>query len=97
VPQGCGKTVLEIANACEGTNLAQFEAAGIDSLLDLVFVHISNGRVETPLGCFTVSLIWAIYARNALSAGQARHISDCGGVERNYASWAANLASFQSI
>jgi len=49
VPQGCGKTVLEIANACEGTNLAQFEAAGIDRPLDLVFVHISNGKVETLL------------------------------------------------
>jgi len=49
VPQGCGKTVLEIANACEGTNLAQFEAAGIDRPLDLVFVHIFNGKVETLL------------------------------------------------
>ena len=49
VPQGCGKTVLEIAKACEGTNLAQFEAAGIDRPLDLVFVHISNGKVETLL------------------------------------------------
>jgi len=49
VPQGCGKTVLEIAKDCEGTNLAQLEAAGIDRLLDLVFVHISNGRVETLL------------------------------------------------
>ena len=49
VPQGCGKKVLEIAKACEGTNLAQFEAAGIDRPLDLVFVHISNGKVETLL------------------------------------------------
>jgi len=49
VPQGCGKTVLEIAKACEGKNLAQFEAAGIDRPLDLVFVHISNGKVETLL------------------------------------------------
>ncbi len=50
VPQGCGRTVLEIANACEGTNLAQFEAAGIEQPLDLVFVHISNGKVEELLG-----------------------------------------------
>ena len=49
VPQGCGKTVLEIAKACEGTNLAQFEASAIDRPLDLVFVHISNGKVETLL------------------------------------------------
>ncbi|MCY7278829.1 MAG: TIGR00341 family protein, partial [Phormidesmis sp. CAN_BIN44] len=50
VPQGCGKTVLEIAKACEGKNLAQVEAAGIDHPLDLVFVHISNGKVEELLG-----------------------------------------------
>ncbi|MFE1748008.1 DUF389 domain-containing protein [Coleofasciculus sp. H7-2] len=50
VPQGCGKTVLEIAKACEGTNLAQFEAAGIEQPLDLVLVHISNGKVEELLG-----------------------------------------------
>lgn len=30
VPQGCGKTVLELAKACDGINLAQFEAAGVD-------------------------------------------------------------------
>ncbi len=35
VPQGCGKTVLEIANACDGTNLARFGAAGVDRSLDL--------------------------------------------------------------
>jgi len=49
VPRGCGKTVLEIAKACDGTNLAQLEATGIDRSLDLVFVHISNSRVETLL------------------------------------------------
>ena len=49
VPQGCGKKVLEIANACKGTNLAQFEAAGVDRSLDLVMVHISNGKVEELL------------------------------------------------
>jgi len=50
VPQGCGKKVLEIANVCEGTNLARFEAAGVDRAIDLVFVHISNGKVEELLG-----------------------------------------------
>ncbi len=50
VPQGCGKTVLEIAKACEGTNLAQFEATGVEQSLDLVLVHISNGKVEELLG-----------------------------------------------
>ena len=50
VPQGCGKTVLELAKACDGINLAQFEAAGVDRALDLVFVHISNGKIEELLG-----------------------------------------------
>ncbi len=50
VPQGCGKKVLEIANVCEGTNLARFEAAGVDRAIDLVLVHISNGKVEELLG-----------------------------------------------
>lgn len=50
VPQGCGKKVLEIANVCEGTNLARFEAAGVDRSIDLVLVHISNGKVEELLG-----------------------------------------------
>jgi len=50
VPQGCGKKVLEIANVCEGTNLARFEAAGVERAIDLVFVHISNGKVEELLG-----------------------------------------------
>jgi len=50
VPHGCGKKVLEIANACKGTNLAQFEAAGVDRPIDLVLVHISNGKVEELLG-----------------------------------------------
>ncbi len=49
VPQGCGKKVLEIANVCKGTNLARFEAAGVDRAIDLVFVHISNGKVEELL------------------------------------------------
>jgi uncharacterized hydrophobic protein (TIGR00271 family) len=49
VPQGCGKRVLEIANACKGINLAQFGAAGVDRSIDLVMVHISNGKVEELL------------------------------------------------
>jgi len=49
VPQGCGKTVLDVAKACEGTNLARFEAAGVDRSLDLVFVHLANGKVEELL------------------------------------------------
>jgi len=49
VPQGCGKIVLDVAKACEGTNLARFEAAGVDRSLDLVFVHLANGKVEELL------------------------------------------------
>jgi len=49
VPQGCGTTVLDVAKACEGTNLARFEAAGVDRSLDLVFVHLANGKVEELL------------------------------------------------
>ena len=49
VPQGCGKTVLDIAKACDGTNLAQIEAAGVERSLDVVFVHVSNGKVEELL------------------------------------------------
>ena len=48
-PQGCGKTVLEIAKACDGTNLAQIEAAGIEQPIDLVLIHVSNGKVEELL------------------------------------------------
>jgi len=49
VPQGCGKTVLDIAKACDGTNLAQIEATGVDQPLDLVLIHVSNGKVEELL------------------------------------------------
>jgi uncharacterized hydrophobic protein (TIGR00271 family) len=48
-PQRCGKTVLEIAKACDGTNLAQIEAAGIEQPIDLVLIHVSNGKVEELL------------------------------------------------
>jgi len=49
VPRGCGQQVLDIANACNGANLAQFEATGNDELLDVVIVHVSNGKVEELL------------------------------------------------
>jgi predicted rRNA methylase YqxC with S4 and FtsJ domains len=49
VPQGCGKTVLDAAKACEGNNLAKIEATGIQQPLDLVFVHVSNGKLEKLL------------------------------------------------
>ncbi len=49
VPQGYGKTVLDIAIACDGTNLAQIEATGVDQPLDLVLIHVSNGKVEELL------------------------------------------------
>ncbi|NEQ24645.1 MAG: DUF389 domain-containing protein [Microcoleus sp. SIO2G3] len=49
VPRGCGQQVLDIANACKGANLAQFEATGNDQLLDVVIVHVSNGKVEELL------------------------------------------------
>ncbi|MBD1939694.1 DUF389 domain-containing protein [Microcoleus sp. FACHB-68] len=49
VPRGCGNDVLDIAKACNGANLAQIEATGIDEPLDLVIVHVSNGKVEELL------------------------------------------------
>ncbi len=49
VPAGCGKQVLEMAQACSGTNLAKIQAIGIDGTIDLVFVHVTNSQVETLL------------------------------------------------
>ncbi|MBD1895630.1 DUF389 domain-containing protein [Coleofasciculus sp. FACHB-129] len=49
VPRGCGKTVLDIAQACDGANLSLFEATGADESLDVVIVHVSNGKVEELL------------------------------------------------
>ena len=46
VPRGCGKEVLDIAKAHDGSNLALFEARGTDELLDVVIVHVSNRKVE---------------------------------------------------
>lgn len=50
VPRGHGKEVLDIAKKYDGANLAQFEATNGDEPLDLVFVHVSNGKVEGLLG-----------------------------------------------
>jgi hypothetical protein len=50
VPRGEGKTVLEMAQAHEGVNLARFEAVDIDDPIDLVLVHVSNKRVEGLVG-----------------------------------------------
>ncbi|MBE9112129.1 DUF389 domain-containing protein [Nodosilinea sp. LEGE 07298] len=49
VPSGCGKTVLQKAQACQGTNLAQWQTMG-DDPQDMVLVHVSNQRVESLLG-----------------------------------------------
>lgn len=48
VPGGSGKTVLQQAEACQGTNLAQWQTGG-DNPQDLVLVHVSNQRVEALL------------------------------------------------
>jgi uncharacterized hydrophobic protein (TIGR00271 family) len=50
VPRGSGSTVLDIAQSCQGTHLIQFEATGIDQLLDVVLVYVSNRSVEDFLG-----------------------------------------------
>lgn len=50
VPRGHGKEVLSIAQAHQGTNLAQMEAEGCDRALDLVLLHVSNSKVEDVLG-----------------------------------------------
>lgn len=50
VPRGQGARVLGEAKAQEGRNLAILEAAGADGEADLVFVHVSNNRVEQLLG-----------------------------------------------
>ncbi|MEA5451249.1 DUF389 domain-containing protein [Leptolyngbya sp. CCNP1308] len=48
VPSGCGKTVLQKAQACQGTNLAQWQTMD-DPPQDIVLVHVSNQRVESLL------------------------------------------------
>lgn len=47
-PSGSGKTVLQKAQACQGTNLAQWQTTG-DTPHDIVLVHVSNQRVEPLL------------------------------------------------
>ncbi|MBD1943274.1 TIGR00341 family protein, partial [Coleofasciculus sp. FACHB-712] len=49
VPRGYGKTVLDIAQTCDGANLSLFEATGADESLDVVIVHVPNGKVEELL------------------------------------------------
>jgi uncharacterized hydrophobic protein (TIGR00271 family) len=50
VPRGEGKTVIDIAQAHDGVNLARFEACDADDPIDLVLVHVSNKRVESLVG-----------------------------------------------
>ena len=50
VPRGCGKNVLDIAKACDGQNLVEFEAIGSEKPLDVVIVHVPNQKVEELLG-----------------------------------------------
>jgi uncharacterized hydrophobic protein (TIGR00341 family) len=45
VPQGYGKSVLDIAKSHQGTNLAQLAANNNDEAIDLVIVHVSNREV----------------------------------------------------
>lgn len=49
VPRGQGKTVLKTAKAHQGVNLAQFEANTDEQEIDVVLVHVSNGKVESLL------------------------------------------------
>jgi hypothetical protein len=49
VPRGGGEIILDIAKAFQAADLAQFEATGSDKPLDVVIVHISNGKVEELL------------------------------------------------
>jgi uncharacterized hydrophobic protein (TIGR00271 family) len=50
VPRGQGQEVLDIAQHYDAVNLAQWEATGREQPLDLVFIHVSNGKVEGLLG-----------------------------------------------
>ncbi len=49
VPRGCGETVLEIAKSYDGANLALWEGTADDKPIDVVIVHVSNGKVEKLL------------------------------------------------
>lgn len=48
VPCGSGQTVLQKAQTCQGTNLAQWQTMG-DPPQDMVLVHVSNQQVEPLL------------------------------------------------
>lgn len=50
VPRGHGKEVFDTAKKYDAVNLAQFEAMGKDGPIDVVIVHVSNGKVEGLLG-----------------------------------------------
>lgn len=49
VPRGYGQQVVDTANSCNGANVAHFQATGNDQPLDLVIVHVNNGKVEELL------------------------------------------------
>ncbi|NMG58903.1 DUF389 domain-containing protein [Geitlerinema sp. P-1104] len=46
VPQGCGQQVVKIAQDYDASNLIQFEAKDPADPVDVVFLHVSNRRVE---------------------------------------------------
>lgn len=50
VPRNCGQRVLEIAQACQGVNLAQIPATNPQGEVDLIIVYISNSQIEPFLG-----------------------------------------------
>lgn len=50
VPQGYGREVVKIAQGYDATNLIQFEATDPEGPVDVVFLHVSNGKVEGLLG-----------------------------------------------
>ncbi|MGF1481695.1 MAG: DUF389 domain-containing protein [Cyanophyceae cyanobacterium] len=49
VPQGQGREVFNIAKHHQGVNLVQLEAKSADGPVDVVIVHVSNGKVEPLL------------------------------------------------
>lgn len=50
VPHGQGQHVLHLARDYAGANLACLQGDNGAELLDIVFVHVSNGKVEALLG-----------------------------------------------
>ena len=49
VPQGYGKEVVEIAEAHQALNLIQFEATSSSKPVEVVFIHVSNRKLESLL------------------------------------------------